>query len=153
MNPFAEFAAIVGIDWADKKHDLCLKPLGSDRLEFAVLTHTPEAIDDWVNGLRQRFGGAPIAVCLESRKVPLIHALLKYDFLALIPVNPQTLARYRRALRPSRAPVAPQTPSCCSTWSGVTLSSSLLGSRKAPNCAASRSSSRCVAAWSPTKYA
>jgi hypothetical protein len=99
MNPFAEFAAIVGIDWADKKHDLCLKPLGSDRLEFAVLTHTPEAIDDRVNGLRQRFGGAPIAVCLESRKVPLIHALLKYDFLALVPVNPQTLWKRVRLTR------------------------------------------------------
>jgi len=38
-----------------------------------------------------------------SRKIPLIHALLKYDFFVLFPVNPQTLARYRRALRPSRA--------------------------------------------------
>ncbi len=44
-----------------------------------------------------------MAICIESRKVPLIHALLKYDFLVLFPVNSQTLCRYRRALVPSRA--------------------------------------------------
>lgn len=103
MNPATNFAAIVGIDWADRKHDLCLKPADTERLEFSTLPHTPEAIDGWVASLRRRFGDQPIAVCLESRKAPLSHALLKYDTLVLFPVNPQTLARYRRALRPSRA--------------------------------------------------
>jgi transposase len=103
MNPFSECAAIIGIDWADRKHDLCLKVFGSDSLEFSVLEHKPEAIERWANDLRQRFGGKPVAICIESRKVPLIHALLKYDFLVLFPVNPQTLCRYRRALIPSRA--------------------------------------------------
>jgi len=103
MNPFADFAAIIGIDWADRKHDLCLKTFDSDNLEFSVLEHKPESIEDWANDLRVRFGGKPVAICIESRKVPLIHALLKYDFLVLFPVNPQTLCRYRRALIPSRA--------------------------------------------------
>ncbi len=103
MNSLSHFAAIIGIDWADKKHDLCLKLPDSDALEFSILTHTAEAIEDWANALRKRFKGQRIAICIESRKVPLIHALLKYDFLVLFPVNPQTLARYRRALRPSRA--------------------------------------------------
>ena len=103
MKHLDTYAAIVGIDWADKKHDICLKLPDSDALSFSVLEHKPEAIDDWANALRKRFGGKPIAVCIESRKVPLIHALLKYDFLVLFPVNPQTLCRYRRALRPSRA--------------------------------------------------
>ena len=103
MNLLSDYAAIVGIDWADKKHDLCLRLPGEAPLEFSVLAHTPEAIEDWALAVRRRFGGHPVAVCQESRKVPLIHALLKYDFLVLFPVNPQTLARYRRALRPSRA--------------------------------------------------
>ena len=103
MNPFSEYAAFIGIDWADRKHDLCLKPRNADTLEYSILEHKPEAIEDWANGLRVRFGGKPLAVCIESRKVPLIHALLKYDFLVLFPVNPQTLRRYRRALTPSRA--------------------------------------------------
>ena len=103
MNRFSHFAAVIGIDWADKKHDLCLKLPDSDDLEFSVLTHSAEAIEQWANGLRVRFGGQSIAICIESRKVPVIHALLKFDFLTLFPVNPQTLCRYRRALQPSRA--------------------------------------------------
>lgn len=103
MDLLSKYAAVVGIDWADKKHDLCLRLPGDAPLEFSVLTHTPDAIDAWAVALRRRLAGKPVAVCLESRKVPLIHALLTYDFLVLFPVNPQTLARYRRALRPSRA--------------------------------------------------
>ena len=103
MNPFDDFAAIIGIDWADRKHDLCLKSFDSEILEYSILEHKPEAIEDWANDLRLRFEGRPVGICIESRKVPLIHALLKYDFLVLFPVNPQTLCRYRRALVPSSA--------------------------------------------------
>jgi len=103
MNHLDQYAAIIGIDWADKKHDLCLKLPGSDDLVFSTLTHSAEAIDDWANALRKRFGGKRVAVCIESRKVPLIHALLKYEFIVLFPVNPQSLARYRRTWHPSHA--------------------------------------------------
>ena len=39
MNPQleTEFAAFVGIDWADTKHDICLQPTNIDKPEFAVL--------------------------------------------------------------------------------------------------------------------
>jgi transposase len=103
MNTLSEYAAIIGIDWADKKHDICLKLPDSPSLEFSILTHSAEAIDAWARALQERFSGKPIAICIESRKVPLIHALLKYRFFVLFPVNPQTLSRYRRALKPSRA--------------------------------------------------
>jgi hypothetical protein len=61
----SEFAAFVGIDWADRKHDVCLLPAGSSKAELSVLPHRPEAIAQWAEGLHQRFGGRPIAVCLE----------------------------------------------------------------------------------------
>jgi transposase len=98
-----EFAAFVGIDWADSTHDVCLQAAGSAKRECFVLTHTPEAIDAWVTTLRTRFNGQPIAICLELNKGPLVSALRKYDFLTLFPVNPLTLARYREAFTPSRA--------------------------------------------------
>ena len=103
MKTLDHFAAIIGIDWADRKHDLCLRVTGSEALEYSVLPHSPKAIDDWATALQQRFPGQQIAICIESRKVPLIHALLKYPFLVLFPINPQTLARYRRTFQPSRA--------------------------------------------------
>jgi transposase len=98
-----EFAAFVGIDWADKKHDICLQVAGSSQREFLVLEHRPEAIDAWANDLRSRFDNRPVAVCLEQRKGPLIYALSKYEHLTLFPVNPQMLAKLRQAFTPSRA--------------------------------------------------
>ena len=97
------FAAFVGIDWADAKHDVCLQAAGSTKRERLQLEHTPEAIDAWVTPLRTRFNGQPVAVCLELTKGPLVFALRKYDFLILFPLNPLTLARYREAFTPSRA--------------------------------------------------
>src|SRR5215467_7424584 len=97
------FAAFVGIDWADAKHDICLQVTGTAKRECFQLEHTPEAIDAWVTTLRTRFSGQPIAICLELTKGPLVSALRKYDFLVLFPINPLTLARYREAFTPSRA--------------------------------------------------
>src|SRR6266436_3240938 len=101
------FAAFIGIDWADAKHDLCLQAAGTAKRERFQLEHTPEAIDAWVTTLRTRFNGQPVAVCLELDKGPLVSALRKYDFLVLFPINPLTLARYREAFTPSRAKDAP----------------------------------------------
>jgi len=98
-----EFAAFVGIDWADRKHDVCLLPAGASKPEVSVLPHRPEAIAAWAEGLRQRFGGRPIAVCLEIARGPLVYALQRYAFLVLFPVNPATLAKYRKAFHVSGA--------------------------------------------------
>jgi hypothetical protein len=98
-----EFAAFVGLDWADAKHDVCVQAAGTERREFVVLEHRPEAIDAWVCALRTRFNGQPVAVCLELNKGPIVSALRKYDILVLFPVNPLTLAKYREAFTPSRA--------------------------------------------------
>jgi transposase len=99
----AAFAAFVGLDWADAKHDVCLQTAGSATCECFQLEHTPEAIDAWVTTLRTRFNGQPVAICLELNKGPIVSALRKYDFLVLFPINPLTLARYREAFTPSRA--------------------------------------------------
>jgi transposase len=98
----SEFAAYLGIDWADQKHDVCLVDEASGRKEFTTLKHTPEALNQWALQLRARYGGQKVAVCLEQSRGPLIFALLKYDFLVLYPVCPKTLAKYREAFSPSR---------------------------------------------------
>src|SRR5215510_7565144 len=101
------FAAFVGIDWADAKHDICLQAADTAKRECFQLEHTPEAIDAWVTTLRTRFHGQPVAICLELNKGPPVFALRKYDFLVLFPLNPLPLARYREAFTPSRAKDAP----------------------------------------------
>lgn len=97
-----EFAAFVGIDWADRKHDYCVQAAGASEREFGVLAHRPQAIADWAAALQQRFPGR-IAVCLEIAKGPLVHALQRHEAFVLFPVNPATLAKYREAFTPSGA--------------------------------------------------
>ncbi len=99
----SEYAAFVGFDWADKKHDICLVDVATGKKEFSVIKHTPQALQEWATAVRLRFGGKKVAVCLEQSRGPLIFALLKYDFLTLYPINPTTLAKYREAFSPSRA--------------------------------------------------
>jgi hypothetical protein len=77
------FAAFIGIDWADKKHDICLVVAGSDARERSVIEHRPAAIRGWAESLRERFGSAPIAVCLELSQGPIVSALLEHDFFVL----------------------------------------------------------------------
>lgn len=98
-----EFAAIIGIDWADQQHDICLQVNGAPALEHQVLEQRPEAIEAWANGLRERFGGRRIAVGIELRKGPLINALSKYEHLIRFPVDPAMLSRLPRAFKPSGA--------------------------------------------------
>ena len=42
-----DFVAHIGLDQADQKHDVCFKVPDMDKLEYDVIQHTPEAIDEW----------------------------------------------------------------------------------------------------------
>lgn len=97
------FAAFVGVDWADERHEVCV--LGANELvpDEHSLEHEPEAIEAWAVNIRERFGGRPVALCLEQSRGALIYALQKYEFLVLFPINPKQLARYREAFAPSGA--------------------------------------------------
>ena len=98
-----EYAACLGIDWADKKHDLCLIDAASGKKTRLVLPHTPQAINEYFTSLRARYPGQQIAVGLEQSRGPLLFALLQFDFLVIYTINPTTLAKYRQAFTPSRA--------------------------------------------------
>ena len=105
MKPVSqeEFAACVGLDWADAKHDVCVQAAGTERRELGSFEHSPEAIEVWGQTLRTRCNGQPVAVGLELTKGPMVSARRHDDFLGLFPVHPLTLATYREACPPSRA--------------------------------------------------
>jgi transposase len=98
-----EFAAYIGMDWADQKHDICLLETGSQQLEVTQIEHKPETLITWVAQLRQRFQGRPVAIALEQSRGALLYALMHYDFLVLYPIHPNSLASYREAFTPSGA--------------------------------------------------
>jgi len=97
------YAAYIGIDWSDRKHDIYLYDCITGEAEESVIGSQPEAIQAWVEGLRKRFGNAMLAVCLEQKRGPLVYALCQYENLVLYPINPRTVANYRKAFQPSRA--------------------------------------------------
>src|SRR5260370_42292 len=98
----AGYAALVAIDGADQQPAGCLSDPSTGQREQTIAKHTPAALQEWALGLRQRFGGQPLAVCLEQARGPLIYALLQYDFFVLYPINPATLAKYRQAFSTAR---------------------------------------------------
>jgi len=102
-----EFAAFMGLDWADAKPDICLQAASSDKREVQVLEHRPAVIEAWAPVLLQRFAGGPIAIALELNQGPIVEALRHYDGWVLFPINPMMRAQYRAAFTPSRAKDAP----------------------------------------------
>ena len=70
-----QFAAFVGIDWADQKHAWCLQASGSQQRESGELKHSPEAVEAWVGQLCQRFANRPIAVAVEQSRGALVSML------------------------------------------------------------------------------
>ena len=103
MTPDPQFAAFVGLDWEDQRHAVCLLPPAGGVPRHGEVAQTPEGIAAWVAELRERFGGRPVAVCLEQSRGALVYALMQYDFLVLHPLNPKQLSDYRAALYPSGA--------------------------------------------------
>ncbi len=97
------FAANIGIDWADRKHDICEIPTGSNQPSFSVIKHTPESLHLWATSLIQRYPDQQVAVCCELTKGPLVYALARYSHITLFPVNPATVAQYRKAFTHSGA--------------------------------------------------
>jgi transposase len=98
-----QFAAFVGIDWADQKHAWCLQASGSQQRESGELKHSPEAVEAWVGQLCQRFANRPIAVAVEQSRGALVFMLCKYEPLHLFPVPPRMAANVRQGLYPSGA--------------------------------------------------
>jgi len=98
-----DFAAVVGIDWADKKHDVCEVAVGSQNYEFSIISNKPESLQEWAMALKKRYPNQSITVICELKKGPLIYALSKYDHITLFPVNPSTVAKYRKAFTNSGA--------------------------------------------------
>jgi hypothetical protein len=98
-----DFAAFVGIDWAEYKHVVALQDIPSGRTQVGEIEHTPEAVDAWAMELSERYQERPIAIAVEQVRGSLVFMLTKYKHLIIFPIHPATLANYRKSFRPSGA--------------------------------------------------
>ena len=103
MSKQEAIVAWVGIDWADESHAVCEHEVRTGNKQIYAVEQNAESLQEWINQLRIRYGGARIAVVLEQARGGLIYALMSTDFIEIYPVNPQSLAKFRKALYPSGA--------------------------------------------------
>lgn len=85
----------IGIDWADRKHDVhAVDPHGNG--QSRTVEQSPEAIEEWITDELTKAGGT-VAIILEQSRGALIHALMFRENVILYPVNPQQFASYRKS--------------------------------------------------------
>jgi transposase len=97
-----DWIACVGVDWGDKEH--AYETRGRDGVRGSgKIGSSPEEFHEWVRRLRERFPIGTIIVAFEHGRWSLIYALMVYEFLALVPINPRASKAYRDSLRLSGA--------------------------------------------------
>lgn len=99
--PTSDQRIVIGIDWADREHVVCVLDPQQTRPQFQTLKQQPEEIAQWVAQLQARYPGRELCIALETSQGPLFHALLAAGCLTLFPVNPKQLARFREVLHPT----------------------------------------------------
>lgn len=93
----------IGLDWADQKHFLVCRPTDGTAKFTKELSQKPELIDEFFLQLHRQYPHGRLGVCVEQSRGPIISALMKFDFVVLYPVNPRSLAEFRRVFKVSGA--------------------------------------------------
>ena len=57
-----KFTAYVGLDWADKKHDVRVQIGEADERNYYVIKHSPEAIEQWIVDLHKQVKGKVMGI-------------------------------------------------------------------------------------------
>ena len=98
----------IGLDWADKKHYLVVRRPGASSPTSHDVDQKPEELDAFFLKLHQEYPEAQLGVCIEQSRGPVIYALMKYDFVVIYPINPRSLADFRKAFTVSGAKSDPR---------------------------------------------
>ena len=99
----SNYAFFVGIDWADRKHDVAVVDDQGKLESVTEIQHSAEAVEAFVSQLLARAQGRPIAIILEQSKGALINALVLRENVFLFPINPKQLAAYRESFQNTKA--------------------------------------------------
>jgi transposase len=93
-----EWAACVGVDWGDKQHAYMIQTAEGSK-ESGWFGSSPEEVHEWARRLGERFPGGTIIVAVEQGRGSLVYALMAYEHLVLVPINPRASKAYRESLR------------------------------------------------------
>jgi transposase len=97
------YQARVGIDWADQEHEVFVRFASGDSYRRKIDSR-PEAIQGWLLELRSACAEGKIAIALEQRRGALFYHLCTHlNWIDLYPINPHSLASFRKTFFSSRA--------------------------------------------------
>lgn len=92
-----EWVACVGIDWGEEEHAYTIRTANGES-RAGKFKGSSEEIHEWVRQLREWYPTGSILIGIEQGRGSLMYALMAYDFLVLIPVNPRASKSYRDSL-------------------------------------------------------
>ncbi|MGC4068437.1 MAG: transposase [Polyangiaceae bacterium] len=99
----SEFAACVGLDWADRKHDLCLEVTATGK-RSAPCSNTPRRpFTPGLSSCANASTGRRWPCAWSSPKAPSSPRSWNTTSFVVFLVQPAMLAKYRNAFTPSRA--------------------------------------------------
>jgi transposase len=99
----ADYVALVGVDWGDKKHAYEVRAMEGGAVRRGSFEQSAGAVHAWVAELRAQYPCGTIGVALEQSRGALVYALSRYEFIELLPLHPAQTAAYRAVVRPSGA--------------------------------------------------
>lgn len=113
MNPQASQTAfevvdngvtlLLGIDWADEKHDACVRDELGQVLDEFSFPHTEEGLEQLRHRVMAAAGGAEATVlcAIETNQGLLVNFMLEQGWV-VYPINPKSVDRYRDRLKTAR---------------------------------------------------
>ncbi len=93
-----DWIACVGIDWGDKRHAYMIQTREGSK-QAGWFGSSAEEVHEWARGLGERFPAGTIIVAVEQGRGSLLYALMAYEYLVLVPINPRASKAYRESLR------------------------------------------------------
>jgi transposase len=98
----------IGLDWADREHVVTVQKPQASAPTRQTVENKAAALEAFLMKLHQEHPQERIGVCVEQARGPVVYALMKYDFVVIYPINPRTLAEFRRAFTVSGAKSDPR---------------------------------------------
>jgi len=103
QNVLDTYPVIIGIDWADDKHDAFVYDTSSEEGEEQTVDTYPAPLLRWLLELAYEFEADRVLVCVEDNDTRLHHTLKCHSFVDLVEFNTDTLNHFRETFTPSGA--------------------------------------------------
>lgn len=94
---------LVGVDWADQKHDVSVRDEHGDVLDAFTISHAQDGFEQLRDRVRAAAGTvhAEILCAIETNQGLLVNFMLEQGWV-VYPINPKSVDRYRDRLKTAR---------------------------------------------------